>query len=60
MFYQERSRNLKSKTYNCALYIRLSRDDGDNMESESIKNQRDLIHMFLERTEAKLQDRLES
>lgn len=54
MFYQERSRNLKSKTYNCALYIRLSREDGDNMESESIKNQRDLIHMFLEKTEEKL------
>ena len=45
---------MKSKTYNCALYIRLSREDGDNMESESIKNQRDLIHMFLERTEEKL------
>ena len=45
---------MKSKTYNCALYVRLSREDGDNIESESIKNQRDLIHMFLERTEEKL------
>lgn len=45
---------MKSKTYNCALYIRLSREDGDNMESESIKNQRDLLHMFLEQTDEKL------
>ena len=45
---------LKSKTYNVALYIRLSREDGDNMESESIKNQRDLLHMFLEKTDEKL------
>ena len=45
---------MKSKTYNCALYIRLSREDGDNMESESIKNQRDLLHMFLEQTNEKL------
>jgi len=45
---------LKGKTYKTALYIRLSRDDGDNMESESIKNQRDLLQMFLEQTEEKL------
>jgi len=41
---------MKSKTYNVALYIRLSREDGDNIESESIKNQRDFLHMFLENT----------
>lgn len=40
----------KSKTYNVGLYIRLSREDGDNMESESITNQRDFLNMFLERT----------
>ena len=45
---------MESKTYNVALYIRLSREDGDNMESESIKNQRDLLHMFLEETDEKL------
>lgn len=45
---------MKSKTYNCALYIRLSREDGDNLESESITNQRDLIHIYLERTTEKL------
>lgn len=45
---------MKGKTFNVALYIRLSREDGDNMESESIKNQRDLLQMFLENTEEKL------
>lgn len=45
---------MRGKTYNTALYIRLSREDGDNMESESIKNQRDLLQMFLEQTEEKL------
>lgn len=45
---------MKSKTYNTALYIRLSREDGDNMESESIKNQRELLHMFLEQTKENL------
>lgn len=32
-----------SKTYNVAIYIRLSREDGDNLESESITNQRDIL-----------------
>lgn len=41
---------MKGKTYKVGLYIRLSREDGDNMESESIKNQRDILNMFLERT----------
>ena len=45
---------MKSKTFNTALYIRLSREDGDNLESESITNQRDLLHLFLEKTEEKL------
>lgn len=42
---------MKGKTYKVALYIRLSREDGDNLESESIKNQRDILHMFLEKCE---------
>lgn len=45
---------MKGKTFNVALYIRLSREDGDNMESESITNQRELLQMFLEKTEEKL------
>ena len=30
-----------------AEYLRLSRDDGDKMESDSIRNQRDLIRDYL-------------
>ena len=45
---------MKNKTFNTALYIRLSREDGDNLESESITNQRELLHLFLEKTEEKL------
>ena len=35
--------------FNVALYIRLSREDGDNLESESIVNQRKILHLFLEK-----------
>lgn len=35
------------KIYQAALYIRLSKEDGDRMESNSIANQRELIHSFL-------------
>ena len=44
----------KCQTYNVGLYIRLSREDGDNMESESISNQRDFLNMFLGRATDKL------
>lgn len=33
--------------YRTALYIRLSKEDGDKIESNSISNQRDLIYAFL-------------
>lgn len=45
---------MKGKTYNTALYIRLSRDDGDNLESESITNQREMLQTYLENTREKL------
>lgn len=44
----------KRKTYKTAIYIRLSREDGDNMESESIKNQRELIRLYIEKTKEDL------
>lgn len=37
----------KQKTYKVGLYLRLSRDDGDNVESQSITNQRTLLTTFL-------------
>lgn len=45
---------MKDKTYNTALYIRLSREDGDNLESESITNQREMLQTYLENTCEKL------
>lgn len=36
------------KKYKAAIYIRVSKDDGDKMESNSISNQRTLIRSFLE------------
>ena len=39
---------MTEKKYTVGLYIRLSRDDGDNIESESIKNQRTFLYKFLE------------
>lgn len=40
----------KSK-YKVAKYMRLSRDDGDEAESESIENQRDIIDNYIEERE---------
>ena len=41
----------------CYAYGRLSKEDGDKVESDSIKNQRDLIHAYISRhTEMKLGD----
>ena len=45
---------MKDKIFNTAFYIRLSREDGDNLESESITNQRDLLYLFLEKAKEKL------
>ena len=33
----------------CGCYLRLSREDGDKMESDSIRNQRDLIQDYLKK-----------
>ena len=36
-----------SKKYKAVLYLRLSKEDGDKLESDSISNQRDLGMDFL-------------
>ena len=41
MFFQE------NEKYNCATYLRLSRSDGDQQESNSIKNQRALLNDYM-------------
>lgn len=37
----------RNSIYNVAIYMRLSRDDGDDRESESIENQRDIINNYI-------------
>jgi DNA invertase Pin-like site-specific DNA recombinase len=41
----------EKSTYRCALYIRLSREDGDKEESDSVGNQRRLLQEFAEKRE---------
>lgn len=38
---------MKKSKYKVAKYMRLSRDDGDDRESESIENQRDIIDNYI-------------
>lgn len=42
---------MKNSKYKVAKYMRLSRDDGDDRESESIENQRDIIDNYIEEHE---------
>ncbi len=52
-----RDQEENKKVYNTAVYIRLSREDGDKAESDSIRNQRMLITNYLEsRKEFKIYD----
>ena len=39
---------IKNRVYRAALYVRLSKEDGDKEESDSIVNQKDLIRNYLE------------
>ena len=39
------------KIYKVGIYIRLSREDGDDRESESVENQRDILHKFINERE---------
>lgn len=36
-----------NEKYNCATYLRLSHSDGDQQESNSIKNQRALLNDYM-------------
>ena len=42
---------MKKSKYKVAKYMRLSRDDGDDRESESIENQRDIIDNYIKEHE---------
>lgn len=43
----------KISNYNVAIYLRLSREDGDDRESQSIGNQRKIINDFIENSSEK-------
>ena len=38
---------IKSKCYRAAIYVRLSKEDGDKVESDSIVNQKELIRQYI-------------
>ncbi len=42
--------NLNTDVYDADIYLRLSKEDGDKKESDSITNQRELILEFLSLT----------
>lgn len=42
---------MQNKIYKVAKYMRLSREDGDDRESESIENQRDIINNYIDTRE---------
>lgn len=42
---------IKERIYKVGMYIRLSREDGDDRESESVENQRDIITEYIQERE---------
>lgn len=47
MYYAKTEQPPRSRTYRAALYIRLSREDGDKTESDSVVNQKRLLTNFV-------------
>ena len=47
---------LITKNYKVGIYIRLSREDGDKQESESIGNQRKIIERYLKEQDLNIVD----
>lgn len=47
----EKDNQRKKNVWNVALYIRLSREDGDKAESDSVTNQKKLLNSFIEENE---------
>lgn len=47
---------LITKNYKVGMYIRLSREDGDKQESESIGNQRKIIERYLKEQNLNIAD----
>lgn len=45
------NQNIINKTFKVGIYIRLSREDGDKLESESVSNQRDILQRYIKENE---------
>lgn len=41
------NQNAINKAFKVGIYIRLSREDGDKLESDSISNQRDILQRYI-------------
>ena len=41
------NQTILNKTFKVGIYIRLSREDGDKLESESVSNQRDILQRYI-------------
>ena len=48
--------NLTGKIFKVGIYIRLSREDGDKLESESVQNQRDILQRYVKENQYILVD----
>lgn len=45
MFFSDQ--NCTNRIFKVGIYIRLSREDGDKLESESVSNQRDILQRYI-------------
>ena len=50
------NQNISNKTFKVGIYIRLSREDGDKLESDSISNQRDILQRYVKENKLILVD----
>ncbi len=50
------NQNTINKIFKVGIYIRLSREDGDKLESDSISNQRDILQRYIKENQLILVD----
>ncbi len=50
------NQNIINKAFKVGIYIRLSREDGDKLESDSISNQRDILQRYIKENQLILVD----
>lgn len=50
------NQNTINRAFKVGIYIRLSREDGDKLESDSISNQRDILQRYIKEKQLILVD----